>query len=362
MIPVAKPFIGEEEIEAVAGVMRSGMIACGSVVSEFEKEFSEFIGTKEAVGVNSGTAALHAALLALGISKGDDVIVPSFTFFATASAVSLCGAKPVCVDVDEKTFNISPDEIMENLSFRTKAVIGVHLFGQAFDLKPVTEICEDNNLLLIEDCAQAHGAEYKGKKVGSFGDAGCFSFYPTKNMTTGEGGMITCNDSKSSDKIRRIINHGQSEKYLHTEIGYNMRMSDIDAAIGRVQFSKLSVMNKLRRRNAGIYDSEILHQGITKPFNNPDCLHVYHQYAVLVEDNFPMERDELMKYLASNGIGSAVHYPVPVHRQPVYADMPNPKCPVADDLSRRILSLPVHPGVSEDECRYICEVINEISG
>jgi perosamine synthetase len=358
MIPMAKPDLGEEEILAVGEVMKSGMIASGTQVNAFESEFADYCGTKEAVAVNSGTAALHSALLALGIKPGDEVIVPSFTFIATATSVSLCGARPVMADVCSDTYNINPDDIPEKITRNTKAIIGVHLFGQAFDVDPVLEICNDNDLFLVEDCAQAHGAEYKRKKVGSMGDAGCFSFYPTKNMTTGEGGMVTTDSGITADKIRRIINHGQTRKYLHTELGYNMRMTDISAAIGRVQLLKVDRMNGIRQRNADYYDKNLNINGIITPSKNPDSTHVYHMYAIKVRNGFSLGRDGLLDYLADNGIGAAVHYPMPVHRQPIYRDSPA-NCPVSEELSENIISIPVHPLVTTNDCRYICEKIRE---
>ncbi|MEA2034402.1 MAG: DegT/DnrJ/EryC1/StrS family aminotransferase [Euryarchaeota archaeon] len=359
MIPVAKPMIGEEEIEAVAEVMRSGMIAGGAVVTEFEDQFASFCECSYAVGLNSGTAALHAALLADDIGAGDEVIVPAFTFIATATSVSMCGGRPVMVDVDPDTFTIDPESVSEHINSRTKAVIGVHLFGQPFDLKPVQEICDDHNLTLIEDCAQAHGAMYDGRKVGQSGLFGCFSFYPTKNMTTGEGGMITGNDPDRIARVRRIINHGQSDKYLHTELGFNLRMSNIDAAIGKVQLSRLGWMNERRILNAEYLSANLSADGLKTPVCREGSTHVYHQYVVKLTEDFPMSREEFMRYLQDNGIGSAVHYPMPVHRQPLYSDNEF-SCPVAEKLSESVLSLPVHPGVTIDDCRYICETINRI--
>jgi len=361
MIPIAQPSIGDTEIAAVADVMRSGMLAQGAVVEAFEEQFAASCGTNYGIGVNSGTAALHAVLLALGIGPGDEVIVPSFTFIATATSVSMCRATPVMVDIEEDTFTISPEAILAACSPRTKAVIGVHLFGHPFAVGPVTEICEDHNLFLIEDCAQAHGATYGPGTVGSFGTAGCFSFYPTKNMTTGEGGMVTTDDADLAARVRRIINHGQSEKYLHTELGFNLRMTNIGAAIGLAQLKKLEEMNRQRQRNAACYDANLQSEGISTPSCRDNATHVYHQYAVRVEDTFPVSRDALMEHLRKHGIGSAVHYPIPVHRQPLYAETAdNPPCPVAEDLAGRVLSLPVHPGVTEDECRFVCDMIRDV--
>ena len=358
MIPVAKPAVGEEEIAAVSAVMRTGMLAMGPEVALFEDEFARYCDMDYGVGMNSGTAALHAVMLALDIGPGDEVIVPAFTFIATATSVSMCGAKPVVVDVDEDYYTIDPEDVTNHLNAKTKAVIGVHLFGQPFAVEPISEICEDAGIHLIEDCAQAHGAMYKGKKVGGFGAAGCFSFYPTKNMTAGEGGLVTTNDQALADRCRRIANHGQSDKYLHTELGYNYRMTSIGAAIGRVQLRKLDEMNRKRQANAEYFAKHLDVFGLKRPATRPGCTHVFHQYVTEVTEAFPTDRETLMAYLKEKEIGSAVHYPMPVHRQPLYAGDSSVVCPVSDDASKRVLSLPVHPGVTLDDCAYIAKTLN----
>lgn len=362
MIPVAKPSLGVEEINAVSTVIQSGMLAQGPRVEEFEHTFARYCNTAHGVAVNSGTAALHATLLALGIGPGDEVIVPSFTFFATASSVCMCGATPVFADVEEETFNISPGSLEEQLTEKTRAVTGVHLFGQPFAVRPVAKICEDRGIPLIEDAAQAHGAVYHGKKVGSFGAAGCFSFYPTKNMTTGEGGMVTTNDPALSERIRRFINHGQAEKYLHTCIGYNFRMTDLGAAIGLAQMNKLDAFNAKRRETAAYYDDHIHRTGIILPEVTPGVEHVYHQYVIRVTDKCRLTRDQLAIVLREKGIGTAVHYPVPLHGQPVFTEYAKKsRCPVADTLAKEVLSLPVHPLVTDEERAYIAACINEVA-
>ena len=355
-IPVARPFIGEEEIEAVVRVMRSGMLAQGSVVTEFESRFAEYCGAEHAVGVNSGTAALHAALLAVGIGPGDEVIVPAFTFFATASAVSMCGAKPVFADVDPRTFNIDPDSVASLIRPGVRAVIGVHLFGQPFDVRAIRDLCDDSDLLLIEDAAQAHGAESGGRRAGSLADIGCFSFYPTKNMTTGEGGMVTTDDAGLAERIRLLINHGQSQKYLHTAIGYNYRMTNMGAAIGLVQLGRVEGFNERRIHNARYLDRHLAGAGLVTPYTVPDVRHVYHQYVVKIPAGYPLSRDEFMSALAERGIGTAVHYPIPVSRQPVYASERG-SCPVSEDLAASVVSLPVHPLVTDRELEYMCGAI-----
>lgn len=361
-VPVAQLATGEEECLAAEKVIRSGMLAQGPVVAAFEEKFAAYCGTKHAIAVNNGTAALHAALHGAGVGPGDEVIVPSFSFIASATCVNMCGATPVFVDVDEKTFNISPEEVSRALTPRTKAVIGVHLFGQPFDLHPVMRICEQEGIPLIEDAAQAHGALYRGRRVGSFGAAGCFSFYPTKNMTTGEGGMVTTDDDELAAQVRVFINHGQSRKYHHATLGYNYRMTDIAAAIGLVQLGRLDGFNITRNYNARFLDNHFRAPGIEIPFVQPDVYHVFHQYVVKVTGAFPMERSALVELLASRGIGSAIHYPTPLHRQPLYASTnPEVVCPVSVRLAGAVLSLPVHPLVVDEQLEYVCETINGVA-
>lgn len=360
-IPIARPIVGQDEISAVSEVLASGMLAQGERVAEFERQFAEYCGTTYGVATNNGTAALHAALLAADIGYGDEVIVPSFSFIATATAVSMCGAKPVFADVSDETFTIRPDNIIERITPKTRAVIGVHLFGQPFDVRAVQEICESHNLKLIEDAAQAHGALYDGVKVGGFGQIGCFSFYATKNMITGEGGMCTTNEKAYAERLKLIVNHGQSEKYRHTRLGYNYRMTDIAAAIGIVQLKKLDKYNQRRRKNAEYYNSHLSVKGLVLPHASTGMYHVYHQYVVRLTEEFPMKRDEFIEYLKTKGIGTAVHYPIPIHRQPLYAlaNDPDP-CPVSTRLASSVLSLPVHPLLDGKELAYICDTINRV--
>jgi len=359
VIPVARPQLGDEEAEAAARVVRSGMLASGPEVAAFESEFAGFVGARHAIAVSNGTTALHAALLGCGIGAGDEVIVPSFTFIATATAVSICGARPVFADVRLDLFTLDPDRLRDLVTPRTRAVIGVHLFGQPFDVDPVREFCEARDLLLVEDAAQAHGAAYRGRQVGSLGDAGCFSFYPTKNMTTGEGGMVTTDDDVVAARIRRLINHGQAEKYLHTELGYNYRMTDIGAAIGRVQLRRLPGFNRRRQENADYLSAHLDAPGIVLPATGADRTHVFHQYVVTVGAGCRLGREALAVRLREEGVGTAVHYPIPVHEQPVYRGTAPPSaCPVAGRLARQVLSLPVHPGVGPAELERIVDAVN----
>lgn len=362
MIPIAQPSAGDEEIEAVTRVLRTGMLAQGPQVAAFEEQFAEYCGVRHAIAVNSGTAALHAALACAGVGPGDQVIVPTFSFFATASSVSICGATPVFVDVDPDTFTIDPACVNEAVTDKTRAVIGVHLFGQPFDVDPIAKVCEDHHLALIEDAAQAHGARYHREMVGGLGKAGCFSFYPTKNMTTGEGGMVTTDDKTYATTIRRFINHGQSEKYRHTMIGYNYRMTDIGGAIGGEQLKKLPGFNEKRVANAAYLDAHITLPGLVTPALLPRVDPVYHQYVIRVTLDCPLSRDELGRYLHDHGVGTAVHYPIPIHQQPVYLDAGSlASCPVAEQLCGEVLSLPVHPGVTAPMLKAICDTINGVA-
>ena len=364
MIPIARPLIGEEEINAVVEVLKSGMLTSGKEVKEFEKEFAQYLGVKHAVAVANGTAALDVALKALKIKPGDEVITTPFTFIASANAILFQGAKPVFADIDPKTFNLDPNEVLEKITDKTKAIVVVHLYGQPADMKAFKDIAEDYKLYLIEDCAQAHGAEFEGQKGGTFGDIAAFSFYPTKNMTTGEGGMVVTNNDELAKRADLIRNHGQAEKYLHVELGYNLRMTNIAAAIGRVQLKKLDAWNEKRIENA-----KLLSEGISKiddltpPYVDPRVKHVFHQYVIRVEEEFPLSRDELRAKLREKSVGTAVHYPMPVHWQPLYQKLGYPKdiCPNAIEASKRVLSLPVHPAVSEEDIAYIISTLKELS-
>ncbi|MHB8117245.1 MAG: DegT/DnrJ/EryC1/StrS family aminotransferase [Methanothrix sp.] len=358
-IPIAKPIIGDEEIKAVGDVLKSGMLAQGESVKRFEDEFSSYLGVKNSIAVNNGTVALDLAIKALGLKAGGEVITPAFTFIATANCALYQGLSPVFADVDPRTFNIDPDDLQKKITPRTRAVIGVHLYGQPFDLSAVSEICQDGKIALVEDCAQAHGAEFQGKKVGSFG-TGCFSFYPTKNMTTGEGGMITTNDDALAARLRLLRSHGDTGKYNHVSLGYNYRMMNLQGALGLVQLGRLEEFTAKRIRNAKYLNDNIKIKGISTPYQAKNVRHVYHQYVVRVEDSFASSREKLMEYLQAKGIGCAVHYPKAVYEQPLYRELgyTNESCPVSEDVSRKVLSLPVHPSLTEEDLAYIAETIN----
>jgi len=283
---------------------------------------------------------------------------------ASSNCVLYQGAKPVFADINARTFNIDPSEVFNKITAKTKAIICAHLFGQPADIEELKETAEGHNIALVEDAAQAHGAEHSGQKAGSIGTIGCFSFYATKNMTTGEGGMITTNDSELERRVRLIIDHGQTEKYRHVILGYNYRMSEVCAAIGLVQLRKLESFNKKRRENA-----EILTKGIQKfcglipPQVNHGVKHVFYQYVVRVEDDFPIGRDNLAEHLEKMGVGVAVHYPIPIYKQPLYRELGYGKttCPRAEDACRRVLSLPVHPAVTKEDIAYIIGILEKVS-
>ena len=361
-IPIAKPLLGREEDEAIKQVLHSGMLVQGKQVKAFEEAFADYIGVEHAVAVTNGTIALDLALKALKLDPGDEVIVPAFSFIATSNCVLFQDAKPVFADIDQKTFNIDPSDVNEKLTAKTKAIIPVHLFGQPAKMDELKEIAQDHEIYVIEDAAQSHGAEYKEQKTGSLGDIGCFSFYATKNMTTGEGGIMTTNNSEVARTVRLLRHHGQTEKYHHTMIGYNYRMTELSAAIGLVQLKKLDERNEKRMKNAQKLDEgiETLH-GLTPPYREEYARHAFYQYVIRVEDDYPLERNQLADHLKEKGIGTAVHYPMPIYKQPPYRKLGYDKtiCPVTEDSCRRILSLPVHPSVEEEDIRYILDVLKK---
>jgi perosamine synthetase len=361
-IPIARPIIGAEEMAAVGDVLASGMLVQGEVVKKFEDEFSRYAGAKDAIAVSNGTVSLDLALKVLDFPRGDEVICPAFTFIATANAILYQDLRPAFADVDQRTFNLDPESLAEAVTPRTRAVVGVHLYGQPFDVKGVQQICEDKDLVLIEDCAQAHGAEFEGRRVGSFG-TGCFSFYPTKNMTTGEGGMITVEDDAMAAKLRLMRNHGDTGKYNHVALGYNYRMTNLQAAIGLPQLKRLEEFNCRRIRNAEYLNRNIKATGLTTPFRQQNVRHVYNQYVLRVEESFSAGREQLMDYLQSKGIGSAIHYPKPIYQQPLYQELGlEGHCPVSEEVSSKVLSLPVHPSLKEEELEYIAETLNQFEG
>ena len=360
MIPISIPLLGEEEKQAVLETIDSGQLVQGKRVKAFEEAFAAVCGVKHAMATSSGTTALHAAILAHGIGPGDEVITTPFTFIASANAAIFVGARPVFVDIDERTYNISSCRIEAAISPRTKAILPVHLFGNPCDMEAIMDIAAKHRLVVIEDACQAHGATVRGRKVGSFG-TGCFSFYPTKNITTAEGGIITTDDDELADRVRLIRSHGQRERYYHEIIGYNFRMTEIQAAIGLVQLGKLDRFTAARRAHAEYLTARL--QGVITPSENPGCQHVYHQYTIRVRDgNTPSRRggrDALANHLHERGVGTMIYYPVPVHKQQVYQRMGyQDHLPLAEQASREVLSLPVHPALTQAELDQIVEGVN----
>jgi len=359
VIPIAKPILGEEEKKAVIEVINSGIIAEGPKVKEFEKKFSEYIGVKYAVATSSGTTALHTALLAHEIKPNDEIITTPFTFIATVNSILYCGARPVFADISEEDFNIDPEKIEEKVTKKTKAIIPVHLYGNPCDMDEIMKIATDYNLKVIEDACQAHGASYKGKKVGSFG-TGVFSFYPTKNMTTSEGGMITTDNEKIAEKCKLIRSHGSAVRYHHNILGFNYRMTDIEATIGIEQLKKLNSFNKKRIENANYLNKGLSGiKGIISPKIEKNKTHVFHQYTIRVTKDFKITRDELQKKLQEKGVGTAIYYPIPIHLQELYIKLGyKDKLPVSEKISQEVISLPIHPSVTKENLDYIIQTFN----
>lgn len=353
MIQLSCPQIGEEEFSAVERVLKSGMLAQGPEVDAFEAEFSSVIGSQHAIAVNSGTSALLISLLASDIGPGDEVIVPSFTFAATANAVALTGATPIFVDVDPNTFCMSPDAALAAVGPRTAAIMPVHLYGHPADMDGLSEVALSNGLLLFEDAAQAHLAAWGGKKVGTFGTAS-FSFYPTKNMMSGEGGMITTSDPEVARKSRLLRNQGMERRYQNEIAGFNCRMTDLHAAIGREQLKKLPAWTSRRQQIAGHYNAEI--RSVLIPKISSKAVHVFHQYTVQVVDG---RQEEFSSFLTSNGVGNGVYYPTPVHRLPSFNLELHLE--VTEKVARNVVSIPVNPLLSDEDVETVVEVVNQWS-
>lgn len=360
MITIAKPTIGKEEEKEVLKVLRSGIIAQGQWVEKFEKEFAKYIGTKYAVQTTSGTTALHLALTSLGVGPGDEVITTPFTFVASSNAILYTGAKPVFVDIDEDNFNIDTSLIEKKISKKTKAILLVHLYGLPADMTSIMRIAKKHHLYVIEDAAQAHGAMYKGKKVGSIGTLGCFSFYATKNMTTGEGGMVTTNSFKLAQKLRMLRNHGMIKlDYKYSFLGYNYCPTNISGALGIIQLKKLDVLNAKRIRNAKYYLNKLNNiKGIILPNLFGDRTHVFHQFTIRITKDFKMSRDSLMKLFEKNDIKPKIYYPTPLHKQKLYKDIGHKDfLPVSERLAKEVISIPVHPSLYHKDLEQIIKIL-----
>lgn len=354
VIPAAQPVIGTAEREAVDRVMRSGMLAQGPEVAAFEEEFAAVVDGRHCVAVNSGTSALHMAFVAAGIGPGDEVIVPSFTFAATANSVALTGATPVFADIEPAHFCLDPQAVEAVLTHRTRAVMPVHLYGHPAAMDRFADLAERHDLLVFEDAAQAHAASYKGRPVGAWGLAASFSFYPTKNMTSGEGGMVTTADDDLARTVRLLRNQGMDRRYANELVGFNTRMTDIHAAIGRVQLTRLAGWTKRRQENAAFLDEHL--DGIVVPSVAPEGTHVYHQYTVRVVGH---DRDAFAAELARRGVGSGVYYPIPNHRLPSFGGCE--ELPETERAARECLSLPVHPSLSTRDLERIVSVVNDVA-
>jgi len=329
---------------AVARVFGSGRFVLGPEGEAFEREICQFVGAAHAVGCNSGTDALHLPLVAAGIGAGDEVVIPGFTFFATGEAVSYTGATPVFADVEEGTFNLDPGSLEKSITKKTKAVIAVHLFGQCAALDRITEICKAHKLVLIEDCAQCIGADYQGKRAGSWGDFGGFSFYPTKNLAAaGDAGLMTAKTEEHAKTLRMLRHHGSRQTYLHDRIGWNSRLDELQAAVLRVKLKHLEDFNKARRAVAKHYRDKLAGAKVILPAEHGRGAHVYHQFTIRSD-----KRDAIREALGKEGIASSVFYPMPLHQQPAYASIAKGvSLPVSEKVSKTVLSLPINPLLDE---------------
>jgi dTDP-4-amino-4,6-dideoxygalactose transaminase len=354
-IPICRMYVDDEMKKVVQEVLESGQYVRGEKARLFEEEFANFCNAKYGISVNSGTAAIFLALKALDIAKGDEVIIPSFTFIATANPIIFLGAIPVFADIDPETFTMKPEEVERLITPKTKAIMPVHLYGHPAEMKPIMEIAKENDLKVIEDACQAHGATCFGHKVGTIGDIACFSFYPSKNMTVaGEGGMITTNDPELAKKMAMMTDHGRSEGYTFVSLGFNFRLSEIHAAIGRVQLKHLPDWIEKRRENAALYGKLLGDMNeITVPREMSWANHAYYLYVIKSE-----RRDELSNHLNNKGIGTAIHYSLPVHKQPYILDtLPPVTLKNTEECADQVLSLPMDPQIKAEEIEQVVEEI-----
>lgn len=346
-----------EILDAIARVIESNQFVLGSEVAAFENEFAAYCGASHGVAVNSGTSALHLALLAAGVGPGDEVITVPFTFVATVAAILYAGAKPVFVDIEPQSFNMDPGRIEAAISKRTKAILPVHLYGQPADLDPILAIARRHGLTVIEDAAQAHRAEYKGRRIGGIGDLSCFSFYPGKNLgACGEGGIVTTNNPEFSTTIRMLRDWGQKEKYRHVLKGFNYRMEGLQGSILRIKLRHLDEWTDARRANAAIYDRSLANSRVVAPREMPYARHVYHVYTIRTPD-----RDLLQQILLAKGIHTGIHYPIPVHLQPAYADLGYSAgaFPCSEQAAKEVLSLPMYAGQTTEQLEIVGAAVNQ---
>ncbi len=362
MIQINAPQIGKEEIEAVIKVMKSGALThglgAGPMVTEFEKSFAKFMKAKHAIAMNTGTAALHSSLVAAGVKHGDEVILPSFTFVATAEVVVMIGAKPVFVDIDPLTYTVSLKAVEKAITKKTKAIMPVDLYGLPADMQPIRETVDKHGLKIIEDAAQAHGASYKGKPPGAFADAACWSFYGSKNMTTGEGGMITTNDDKIAETTRCMRSHGEKEKYMSGMLGHNYHMPEVEAAIGCVQVKKLPKFVARRSENAKRLSEKLKKsKSLQLPIVPDGYKHSWYLYTVRMKNAKKAQRDKVVESLKEKEIGAMICYVNPIHLMPFYAKYGKYKLSETEKASQQVLSLPVHPSVTGEQIDYIAKTV-----
>ncbi|MGQ9680173.1 MAG: DegT/DnrJ/EryC1/StrS family aminotransferase [Candidatus Bathyarchaeia archaeon] len=363
MIPIAKPVFSEKTIKDVSDILKSGFIRQGPRTREFEERFSEKTGAKYACAVSTGTAALHIAYLST-INPGDEIIVPSFTFFATASMVLHSKGRPVFADIDPETFLIDPEDVLEKITDETKAIVPVHLFGNAANMNALNELAEDHHLVIISDSAQAHGTVYEGRDIGSYDALNCYSFYPTKSMTTGEGGMITTNDERLWELAKLLRNHGDDGRYHHVALGLNYRMTEISAVIGLNQLEELDENLAKRRRVGKILRGSIEKiEGLTPQRVEDKVNHSYSYFSLTMDlSQFRCTRNQFIEALKAENIDCAVHYPLPLSKQPAITAIMNPsECPISEDVSRRIFSIPMHPELSDEDLRLIIRGIEKVA-
>ena len=356
-ITIADPEMGDAEIDSVVDVLESGQLTDGPEVRSFEQAFAAFCDAEYGIATANGTTALHAALEAVGVDDGDRVLTTPFSFVATGNAIRFAGATPVFGDVDPETYNLTPASAEARLrDGDVDAILAVHLFGLPADVESLSRLADEYDVPLVEDAAQAHGAAVDDRRVGSLGDAAAFSFYPTKNMTTAEGGMVTTTDEEIADAAARFVNHGRADAghgYEHVELGHNYRMTDIAAAIGHAQLNRLPDYNERRRANAARYDDLLADSALITPTVPDGYRHVYHQYTVRCGN-----RDAVKEALAERGIGSGVYYPTPIHRQPAFEAF-EAVAPVAETVADQVLSLPVHPGVDADDVSRVARALTD---
>ncbi len=367
LIRINQPIIGKEEIDAATEVLKSGILTeksgMGPRVLEFEKDFARYVGAKHAVAMSSGTASLHAALLISGVKQGDEVIVPSFTFHSTAEVVLLAGAEPIFADIDPDTYTMTTDTVESVMTRNTKVIMPVHLYGLPVDLDPLKKLARERGVTLIEDAAQAHGAEYDGAKIGSIGDLTCFSFYAGKNMTTGEGGMVTTNDDDYSEKLRMVRTHGEQRPYWPTTIGNNYRMSELLAAIGLVQLRKLPSFLERRRKNAEFLGEKLGVLGKVIPPKEPKGRkHAWYLFTLRLRGANAGKRNKVIEKLRSKNIEAVVYYEAPLHMLPLYRERSTTRRPLpeTEKACRQVFSLPVHPRIGEPELEYIFETLKRV--